>query len=386
MPLRVLFAIGSMEVGGAERQLARTLKHLDGQRIQPGLYLVSKRGPLLDRVPSDVPVFAFEERVAAQAFYVPGAIHRRQVCDLAAALDEFEADLLVTRSFHMTLIGGPAARRRPTPLIAIDASDPRWDFNRNAGRFAGIKRRVIARAYREAASVIALSGGAADGIAEFYRLPRNRITVLSNSIDVGEVAEQARWPGPSLERDKFHAVSVGRLVPEKGHRDLLEAAALLIRDGRVPNLRVHLLGDGPLRSELKSLADAQGIAEVIDFVGFHENPVAYLTRCDVFCLPSLNEGMPGALLEAMACGIPVVASDCQSGPRELLRDGQFGQLVPVRDPLQLATALCNVARSPETARAAALEARRYVETACSAPAVTRRFEALFESAVRRKNA
>ncbi|MBA3312282.1 MAG: glycosyltransferase [Planctomycetota bacterium] len=381
MPLRVLFAIGSMEVGGAERQLLRYLKHLDRQKFSPGLYLVAKRGPLLDELPAGVPVFAFDERVPPARIYLPGGIHRKQIHDLGRVLDEFEADVLVTRTFHLTLIGAPAARRRPTPLVAIDASDPRRDFHRNAGRFRLVKRRLIESAYKRAAAVVALSDGAANGLSTFYNLPRNRVIVLSNAIDFEEINGLAAKPAPGLEPDRFHVVAIGRLVPEKGHRYLIDAAARLIGDGNLPNLRVHLLGDGPLRSVLERFAAERGIAENIHFVGFCRNPFSYLRRCDLFCLPSLNEGMPGALLEAMACGIPVIASDCESGPREVLADGRFGTLVPVGDPVSLAAAIREKAQHPAAARETAQLAREHVERVYSTPIVIARLETLLEDVV-----
>ena len=120
----------------------------------------------------------------------------------------------------------------------------------------------------------------------------------------------------------------------------------------------------------------------VAFAGHRANPFAYLRRCDLFCLPSLNEGMPGALLEAMACGVPVVAADCPSGPREVLTGGAFGRLVPVADPDALADAIEAVARDPATARATAAAARRHVEEEYSIPVGMARWERLLEWAAR----
>lgn len=379
-PIRVLFAVGSLEIGGAERRVTRYLRHLDRDRFTPGLYLVARRGPLLAEVPADVPVYVFEERLGPGRLYLPGRVHRRQVRDLAAALDEFSADLLVTRAFHQTLLAGPAVRLRPTPLVAIEASDPRRDFPRQVTRFAGFKKRLIARAYRDAKAVIALSEGAAGGLSEFYGLPRDRISVLPNFVDLDEIDQLAAESGPALHPEQFHVCAVGRLSPEKGADVLLDAAILLLSTGRLPRLHVHFIGDGPLRPALEQVAAKPPLAGHVRVAGALRNPFAYLARCDLFCLPSRYEGMPGALLEAMACRVPVVAADCPSGPREVLDGGRFGRLVPSDDPAALADAIEAAARDPEAARRTAPGARRRIEEEYSVPVGMGRLERLLDAA------
>jgi len=383
MPARVLFAIGSMEVGGAEKQVIRYLRQLDRTRFLPGLYLIARRGELLADIPHDVPVFAFDERVRASSRYLPGSIHLDQVKDLASVIHEFRAELIVSRSFHMTLVAGPASQRCQIPLVAIEASHPRWDFRQNAGRFQLIKRRLIARAYANAAAVVALSEGAAHGISRFYGLPQDRVRRLSSSIDLAELKQLAAEPAPSLEAGCFHVASVGRLVPEKGHRDLIEAAAQLIGQGRLPQLRLHLIGEGPLRQELERLADERRIRDAVQFAGFQRNPIAIVRQCHVFCLPSHYEGMPGALLEAMSCGVPAVACDCDSGPRDLFDDGRFGRLVSVRDPGALASAILEVAQDPTAAHDMASAAQRHVEQNYSIEVVIEQMQTLFDEALAR---
>ncbi len=382
-PLRVLFAIGSMEIGGAERQVVRYLQRLDRSRFTPGLCLVAKRGPLLADVPADVPIFSFEDRVRPSRIYLPGRIHRQQVRDLAAVLDAYGADVLVTRTFHQTLIAGPAVRLRPTPLVAIEASDPRRDFPRQVSRFRRLKRRLIARAYREATAIVALSEGSRESLCSFYELPHERVTVLPNFVDIESIDRLAAEPGPSLDPSRFHVVAVGRLSPEKGHDVLIAAANRLVQSGRLSNLHVHFLGDGPSRQELGRLAVDLSLTDHVTFVGALQNPFAWLARCDLFCLPSRYEGMPLALLEAMACGVPVVASDCVSGPREVLAGGEFGTLVPPDNPEALAEAIAGAAQNTEAMKSRTDAARKQIETSYSAPAVIARLEQLLEHAAKR---
>jgi len=131
-------------------------------------------------------------------------------------------------------------------------------------------------------------------------------------------------------------VAAGRLAPWKGFSDLIEAMALLI-DKR--QTRLLILGDGPLRDELQDLIDIRGLSDTVELVGYVENPLKYFARSDVFVLSSLVEGMPNVLVEAMMCGCTPVSTNCPTGPNELLQNGKYGYLVPMRDPAAMAAAI-----------------------------------------------
>ncbi len=377
-PLRVLFALGSLGGGGAERQALVWLKHLDRARFKPTLYLVARRGELLAGLPGDVPVLAYEDRHTPPRLYLPGRIYRRQVRDLAAVLREQQIDLLVTVTLHMTLLAA-GMRRRPPRWLAVEMADPRRDFADQVTRFRFWKRRRLAAAYR-VATPVAVSAGVKQGLIEFYGTPADRVVVLPNFLDLAEVDRRAAEPGPALPPDRFHVVTVGRLQPQKGHVHLLDAFPRLIARPLPRRPHLHLLGQGPLRNDLEQNVLALRLTEHVTFAGFVANPLAYLRRCDLFCLPSLYEGMPVALLEAMACEVPVVATDCPSGPREVLADGKFGRLVPVGDPAALADAIESIAMTPDAARSTASAARRRVEDTYSAPPGMQQLEQLLSGA------
>ena len=148
--------------------------------------------------------------------------------------------------------------------------------------------------------------------------------------------------------DKSHPVLVaaGSLSPWKGFRYLIEAFSIL---RSTHSARLLLLGDGPLRSELQSLVNSENLQDEVQLIGYVDNPLKYFYRSDVFVLSSLVEGMPNVLIEAMMCGCTPVATDCQTGPRELLQDGRFGYLVPVCDPSAMATAIQQALESPISA-------------------------------------
>jgi len=373
-PLRVLFVLGSLGGGGAERQAIVWLRHLDRVRFEPTLYLVARRGELLADVPADVPIVAYEERCAAPRVYVPGGVYRRQVRDLEGVIVEQGIDIVVTVTLHMTLLAA-GLNRRPAKRLAVEMADPRRDFADQVTRFRWLKRRRLAAAY-EVATPVAVSEGVKEGIVDFYGTRANRVVVLPNFIDLDEIDRRAAEPGPELPADRFHVVTVGRLQPQKGQSYLLDAFARVVAKEWPRRPHLHLLGQGPLREELGRKVRDLGLAGHVTFAGFVANPLAYVKGCDLFCLPSLYEGMPVALLEAIACGVPVVATDCPSGPREVLAGGEFGRLVPAADPEALAAGIERVLRDPGAARETALLARRRVEQEYSAAIGMKRLEQL----------
>jgi glycosyltransferase involved in cell wall biosynthesis len=131
-------------------------------------------------------------------------------------------------------------------------------------------------------------------------------------------------------------VAAGRLAHWKGFTDLIHAIALLPKFRRV---RLIILGDGPLRAELEALTEELDLSKVVNFLGYVDNPLKYYARADVFVLSSHVEGLPNVLVEAMMCGCTPVSTDCPTGPREVLLDGKYGYLVPVRDPAAMAAGI-----------------------------------------------
>ena len=374
--LRVLFAIGSLAGGGAERQTLLYLRHLDRQRFAPQLYLTYRQGELLDQVPSDVSVSAFWDRHRFPRWNVPGRIHRWQARDLARVLAERDIDVLVSVTFLATLVACSAVPQRPTPWLAVEMADPRRDLATEVKRFRWLKRWHLTRAYRLADRAVAVSEGVREGLMAMYRPPADRLAVLPNFIDVDDVDRRAAEPAPDLDPDRFHLVTVGRLNPQKGHLDLLRAMTQLVHRRRLDRLHLHLLGQGPLEAKLRDFVVRHQLQNHVTFAGYVSNPLPYVKRCQLFCLPSLYEGLPLALLEAMACTVPVLATDCPSGPREVLADGRFGRLVPAADPEALADAIADAIAQPDTVRQIARSARQRVVECYSATAVIGRLEKL----------
>ena len=131
-------------------------------------------------------------------------------------------------------------------------------------------------------------------------------------------------------------IAAGALAPWKGFADLIHAMKALSRSRAA---RLIILGDGPLRSELEALIVELGLSKIVKLQGYVENPLKYFARADIFALSSHVEGLPNVLVEAMMCGCTPVSTDCPTGPREVIQDGKYGYLVPMRDPAAMAAAI-----------------------------------------------
>jgi glycosyltransferase involved in cell wall biosynthesis len=210
---------------------------------------------------------------------------------------------------------------------------------------------LLQRAYLKADVIVAVSDGVADDLAAYAGIPRERITTVYNPVVGPDLERRAREP---LDHPWFSAgappviLGAGRLDQQKDFGTLIRAFARVRakRPARLVILGADSRMQPAFSAELKALPGALAVAEDVAMPGFVDNPLAYMARSAAFVLSSLYEGLGVVLIEALACGTPVVSTDCPSGPREILDDGRFGPLVPVGDDAALAAAIEAVLDDP----------------------------------------
>ncbi len=193
--------------------------------------------------------------------------------------------------------------------------------------------------YHRADAVIAPSKGVRDDLIETLALPHEKISVIYNPVITKQLEQWRQEPveHPWLAEKSIPVIlAVGRLAYPKNYPLLIRAFAL-VREQL--SARLLILGEGELRAEIEQLVAQLGLSEWVSMPGFDPNPFRYMARADVLALTSVREGFPNVLVQAMACGCPVVSTDCPSGPREILDGGKYGFLVPVNDEEALAEAL-----------------------------------------------
>lgn len=210
------------------------------------------------------------------------------------------------------------------------------------------RRRVQLRRWsRLANAMVAVSEGVALDLRENFEVPADRLKVIHNPVDIERIQALATEAvdHPWLQNDPTVPViiAVGRLAVQKDYPTLLRAFAAL-QNRRTS--RLIILGEGDLRTALQTQISELGLGDRVDMPGFVGNPYAYMARATVFCLSSAWEGFGNVLVEALACGTPVVSTRCPSGPAEILDNGRYGRLVPVGDANALSNALAEQLDAP----------------------------------------
>lgn len=216
-------------------------------------------------------------------------------------------------------------------------------------------RPLIQRVYKKADRITAVSNGVAEDISSDIGLSRARISTIYNPILTEHINTQSSLPIPHpwCEDAAIPIIlGVGRLVPAKDFSTLVKAFAHV---HETYSARLIILGEGRERQSLEHLATQLGVTSDFLLPGFEDNPYAYMSRASVFVLSSQLEGLPNALMEALACGCPIVSTDCRSGPQEILANGKFGSLVPVGDDRAMAHAILATLNDPP--RSKQLQAR-----------------------------
>ena len=374
---RVLFMAGSMLGGGSERQTLLFLRHLDRDHFEPHLYLTYRRGELLSQLPDDVRVHSLEDLPPPRSLYFPGRIWRHQIAALKQLLIRESIEVIYDRTFHMTLIAGPAARSLAIPRVSTIVSPPDQMLPMMESRFLRLKRLQLARAYRQSARVIAVSTQAAQSAERYYRLPQGSTEVIPNPVDLAGLRSAAKLHAPPPRDDRLTLVCVGRMSEEKGHRDLLDALELTESQWppSVAPAQVWLIGDGPLRGELEARWHSRSHLHQVAFLGAVMNPEPAIAAADALVLPSRFEGMPNAVLEAMALETPVIATRA-GGTSELQRETPTAFWAEPSQPPTLAEAILRFVSSPVESKAHVEAAAAMIARYHDASQTTRQIERL----------
>jgi len=300
-------------------------------------------------IPTDLVVFARRGELveelgdAVNLVDLGGLRASRSLIALVRYLRQRQPAALLVTLQHTTIVTAAALRLAGarTRMVIREANHLGVTFRRHPRVQRGARVRATRWAYRQARLVTAVSEGVAEEVRGFLGRGAPPVVVRPNPVIGGEftaaVAEKPEHKWLAEDGRTWPViVTAGRLVKQKDHATLLRAFA---RVRSIHDARMVIFGEGPERSALERLAHELGIADAVDMPGFERRVLPALRAADLFVLASRWEGMPGALIQAMACGTPVVSTDCASGPAELLAGGLWGRLVPIGDPAAMAAAL-----------------------------------------------
>jgi glycosyltransferase involved in cell wall biosynthesis len=324
--------------GGIQRVMLTLANSLLQQGLRVDLIVVEANGALITEIPEACHLFDLHAGHASWS-----------LSKLVTYLKNEEPDVVLSSQTHLNVvaviarnISGRKVRLLLSEHVTIDlaAQHPRnWK-----DRFSPFLASVF---YRQADEIILVSKETAKHFITATHLPEKKVKVIYNPIVSQKLIDQSRYyPDHAWFRllDTPVLLAAGRLTPQKDFGTLLRAFSMV--QAHMPSAKLIILGEGEEQPQLEQLSKELGVQEGVQFPGFMINPFAYMSRAAVFVLSSRWEGFANVLVEAMACGTPVVSTDCPSGPSEILENGKYGRLVPVGDPAALAEAILAEIKSP----------------------------------------
>jgi len=362
-PLHVVQFGSGNRLYGAERWILALIRYLDPERVRTTVVTI-KDAP---NCPTDLVQEAARRGFQTHVVEAPGRLSRAGVRAMAAFCREAKVDIVHSHGYKPDVYAVLGRRRGGYRVVATPHG---WSHapDRKGRLFEWIDRTV----FPFCDAVAPLSAGLVDSLRGLPIRP-GRLHLIENGVDVGEI--EAIPPAPTSEvggEGGFVIGFVGQLIPRKGIDVLLKALAGLPGAG----WRCLLVGRGEAEPALTEQVRALGIAERVRFLGFRDDRIALLKRFDLFVLPSHAEGIPRVLMEAMAAGVPVVASDIE-GVRDLVTHGTTGRLFPPGDAGALGEALAASMADPGPARKMAEAARARVYAHFSAERMARQYERLY---------
>lgn len=332
--IKLFVVLPRLDCGGMGRVVLNLLNELVSRGVEATLVVGQQRGELTNEIPHGVRTLEIAPR--GPAFFLSGlirALRRYRPSHLLCAADDVNCFAIIANR-----LTGQHAK------VLISSHNTLSEQIKFSSGFAHLKTLLVRQAmrwlYPKAHSIVAVSNGVADDLARELGLRRESINVIYNPVVTPAFIEDAAKPLPETwpKGNAPIVLYVGRLVPEKRLDLLLDAFALL--PDCIP-ARLVIAGVGPQLDLIKSQITARNWEKRVTLLGFSPNPLSLMCAANVLVLPSDYEGLPTVLIEALWCGTQIVATDCPSGPAEILAGGRFGKLVKVGAAPELAAAIAD---------------------------------------------
>ena len=374
-PYRIALVFGSFRGGGVARAMLRTARGFLARGFAVDLVVGRAQGDLRDEIPEQAGIIELERaskwRARSQMLAAdPGAFGQLlTVWNLSGKLRYLPSLVRYFREVRPNAVFAATAPFNlitvwPRRLVRLDARVVGSEHNQLALETVGQHRwrydcppSLLRHGYLQADAIVAVSDGVANELALHAGIPRSHLTTVYNPIVGPEMLlkAQSMVSHPWFEPGEPPVIlGVGMLKPQKDFPTLIRAFARVRSERPV---RLLILGglrksakDEAYRVDLESLVAQLGVTKDVCFAGFVTNPFAYMSRVALFVLSSAWEGLPSVLIEALACGCPVVSTNCPSGPAEILANGEFGPLMPVGDDAAMADAIKTILDAPPNPR------------------------------------
>jgi glycosyltransferase involved in cell wall biosynthesis len=355
--IKITFFTSNLEVGGAERSIVKLANALGKNYFEVSFLLCSAKGFLLQSLSKEITVVDLKSPNIGLCLIKVIKYFREEKPDIIfSALDQINIVSIFASFF---------CKRKPKIIITERSTFSRVSTHASSKIINKIIRRFILPRlvkifYKKADLIICVSRGVANDISEIIgNLPN--IEVVYNPVVDSNFLELSKEPVTDFNiNSKLLPIilAVGRLTKAKDYPTLLRAFSIVLRER--PAYLV-ILGEGEERKNIENLIKKLNILENVFLLGFQKNPLKYMAKADIFVLSSILEGFPNVLVEAMACGVPVVSTVCQSGPNEIVENEKNGLLVPVEDEGALAGAIIKLLTNPGLRKRLSEEGKKRAE-------------------------
>ncbi len=370
--MKILFILPHLSFGGAQRVAVNLINKLPEEYV-PSLFLINAEGPLLDYLKKDIEII-----------YATGTHAKDAVFELRNLIIKNNYDLAFTMKGYLGLVVALALSlsRTKTPLVyreVIHQSSSSL-YEKVSWLKRHFRKKYLRYVYRKASMVIVPSNEMVSDLASNYKIGKEKIRVIHNPVDYEEIQNKS---AETVEHGFFNTkvpvvVGMGRLTRQKDFYTLIKAVKLVNDEGT--QVRLALIGEGEEKEKLHKLVIDLGVEKEVVFLGFQENPYKYIARADIFVLSSFYEGFPNSLLEAMACGVPVISTNCSSGPAEIINHYENGILIPVGNSRAIADKINDILQNQPLAMSLSLNAKNTVMDKYSLCRVIKEYEKVFELA------
>lgn len=340
--MRIVFFIVSLGGGGAERVISTLSYYLTCEKNYQ-ITIVTLKPECLYELPPSVAILSLKSGALnislGKILFLPIF-----ALEFSLILKKIKPDAVISFLYRPNLVHVMTKWfGNRLPIVISERSLAQVRYSTNSFRDRAM-RALVRWLYPKADSIIAISKDIKEGLKDFGVLPE-RVTVIYNPQDIEAIKVKSRENGNiQVPANIPTLVAVGRLRDEKDHKTLLDA---LKKIKETLNCRLIIMGEGPLEEKLKEYATTLGVSDSVLWLAWQSNPFATMAKADLFILTSRYEGFGNVLVEAMACGLPVISTDCPGGPREILENGKYGILVPVGDSQAIAGAVVNILQNKE---------------------------------------
>lgn len=355
---KVIFIIPNLGKGGSERVLTNILENLDKDKLEPVCIFYDSKH--VYAVPNYVRIYHLNLSGTASTFHKV-LRYLWRILKIIRIIKKEKPDVIFSfiNRINLTVIISKILSRQQVKLIVSERNTPSFQLG---GRFNYFLRIMIKILYPKADKIIAVSRGVEKDLVENFFIPKNKIKVIYNPLDISRIQKLAKenitehiWFSESCIPI---VLNVGSLTEKKGQQYLLRAFRLVLEKIKS---RLVILGEGEEEGCLKDLTRILDIQNYVTFLGFQQNPYKFMAKSSLIVLSSLWEGFPNVIIEAMACGIPVVSTDCSSGPNEIIESGITGILVPPRDEKKLAEAIIKILTDRKIAKNISLNSLKNID-------------------------